>query len=271
MTLSPLDFSATEKPRQIQENMIAYMRSFAGLPGMAMIDNAESFWFVSNRPAPGNMVLRAGWPIEGIENRIDEMFTQIGCHIDQIDWMVFPGDNPSDLGRRLEARGMPCGRGGNWLYADLTSLGATQSEPRSFHIEQVRDDQRMKEWVRVSEAGFGTELRCFYDAYARHGYGPEAFSLHYIGYLENTPVTSGSLLEAGGCASIYDVSTPAAFRRQGLGGALTHALMGEIRNRGYNDTWIWSSNMAKGVYEKLGYVAADFGLREYSWHKRLSG
>jgi ribosomal protein S18 acetylase RimI-like enzyme len=128
----------------------------------------------------------------------------------------------------------------------------------------------MAEWVRVSEAGFDGELECFYDAYARHGYGPEAFSRHYIGYLDNAPVTSGTLLEAGGCASIYDVSTPPAFRRQGLGGSLTHALMGEIRTRGYKDTWIWASNSAKSVYQKLGYVEVDFGLREHCWHKRLS-
>ena len=268
MVLLPKNFSVTEKPAQVQENMIAYMRLFAQLPGMVMVDDAETFWFVSNKPAPGNIVLSAHWLNEPIEERIDEMFTQIGDHIDEIDWMVFPGDSPSDLGRRLEARGMPGGKGGNWLWADLPCLGAGPSVLGGFHIEQVRDDKRMAEWVRVSEAGFGGELGCFYDAYTRHGYGPEAFSLHYIGYLGNIPVTSGTLLDAGGCASIYDVSTPPAFRRQGLGAALTHALMVEIHNRGYKDTWIWSSNMAKSVYQSLGYVDADFGMREYSWHKR---
>jgi len=33
-----------------------YMRLFAGLPGMTMSD-AESFWFVSDKPAPGNTIL----------------------------------------------------------------------------------------------------------------------------------------------------------------------------------------------------------------------
>jgi len=270
MTVSPISYSATHKPGQIQENIIAYMRLFARLPGMPMVDDEETFWIVSNKPAPGNMVLRVRWSTDRIEERIDELLIQIGSHIDHVDWMIFPGDEPSDLGRRLEARGMPGGSGGNWLWADLTSPIAAPSCQRSFHVEEVRDDQRMAEWVRVSEAGFECELGCFYDAYARHGYGSEAFSRHYIGYLDNTPVTSGTLVEAGGCASIYDVSTPPAFRRQGLGGSLTHALMAEIRNRGYEDTWIWASNIARTVYEKLGYVDADFGLREHSWHKQVS-
>ncbi len=36
---------------------------------------------------------------------------------------------------------------------------------------------------------------------------------------KSAPVTSGTLLEVGGCASIYDVSTPLGFRYQGFGGA----------------------------------------------------
>lgn len=247
--------------------MIAYMCLFAGLPGVMMHD-AESFWIVSNKPAPGNSILRARWSQEDVEQRIDDLFESLGQHVDTIDWMVFPGDLPGDLGKRLEVWGMPGGPGGNWLWADLATLGSGPVVPDDFHIEQVHDDQEMAEWVRVSEAGFGQELGCFYDAYARHGYGPDAFSLHYIGYLSDTPVTSGTLLDAGGCATLYDISTPPAFRRQGLGGALTHALMQEIRARGYADTWIWSSNMAKSVYQALGYVDADFGLREHSWQKR---
>ncbi len=264
---SPLDLSGTEKPRQIQENLMAYMRLFAGLSETTLYD-AESFWFVSNKPAPGNMILRTGFEASRTEEQIDAMLEQIGQYTDQIDWLVFPHDQPADLERHLESRGMPGGPGGNWLWADLTALGADPTAPNRFRVEQVRNDQMLSEWIRVSEAGFGSELALFYEAYARHGYGPDAFSLHYIGYLDEEPVTSGTLLDAGGCATIYDVSTPPAFRHQGFGKAITHALMQQIQNRGYADTWIWSSNMAKSVYQKLGYIEVDFGLREHAWHGR---
>jgi len=264
---SPLDFSGTEKPRQIQENLIAYMRLFAGLPGTTLYDT-ESFWFVSNTSAPGNCILRTRFEASSTEERIDALLKLISQCSDHIDWFVFPDDQPADLGKRLEAHGMPGSPGGNWLWTDLTSLGADPTAPDHFRIEQVRNDQMLAEWVRVSEAGFGSELALFYDAYARHGYGPDAFSLHYTGYLDDTPVTAGTLLDAGGCASIYDVSTPPAYRHQGFGRAITHALRQEIRDRGYPDTWIWSSNMAKRVYQKLGYLDADFGLREHSWQSR---
>jgi GNAT superfamily N-acetyltransferase len=270
MASSRLDLSTGDTSAQIQENMIAYMRLFAGLPGV-IIHDAESFWIVCDNSAPGSSILRARWPDEDAEERIDELYEQVGRHVNAIDWMVFPGDKPSDLGKRLEARGMPGGPGGNWLWADLTSLGAGPAVSDTFRIEQIRDDEGLAEWVRVSQAGFGQEIPGFYDAYARHGYGPDAFSLHYIGYLDDTPVTSGTLLDAGGCAAIYDISTPPAFRGRGYGGAITHALMHEIRRRGYTDSWIWSSNMARSVYQALGYVDADFGVREHTWHKHERG
>lgn len=246
--------------------MMAYMRLFAGLPGMTMYD-AETFWFVSNKSAPGNLILRTGFSADSAEQQIEDLLNQIGQYTKRFGWFVFPCDQPDDLGKRLEARGMQSGMGGNWLWSDLNSLRQPEM-PNQFRIEPVRDDAMMATWVRVSEAGFGEELGIFYDAYARHGYGGDAFSLHYIGYVGDTAVTSGTLLDAGGCATIYDISTPPTFRGQGFGGAMTHGLMWEIRKRGYADTWIWSSNMAKSLYQKLGYVDVDFGLREHVWKKR---
>lgn len=264
---SPLDFSQTDKPRQIQENMIAYMRLFDGLDGTLMEDG-DTFWIITGDRAPGNNLLKAHWQDVDVEQQIDALFEKIGQHLDGIDWFVFPSDQPADLGKRLEARGMPPGPGGIWLWCDLSNVSDTSSHiPDSFHIEQVRDDQMLAEWNRLSEVGFGGEQAIFYDAYARHGYGEDAFSLHYIGYDGDKAVTSGTLLDAGGWASLYDISTPPEFRGQGFGGAITYAMMLEIRKRGYSDTWIWSSPMAKSVYKRLGCVDADFGLREYAWRK----
>ena len=262
-----LDLTHTDLSRRIQANMIAYMKLFAGLPGAIIVDD-EAFWIVTGDRAPGNMILRAAWDDDRAEAGINALLKQVGAHVEHMDWMVFPSDQPADLGKRLEARGMPAGRGGNWLWVDLTPLGAPPPVSADFRIERVRDDEAMAEWNRLSEAGFGGELSIFYEAYARHGYGADAFSLHYTGYLGDTPVTTGTVFDAGGTATIYDLSTPPEFRQQGFGGALTHALMREIRDRGYNESWLWASNMARPLYQSLGYVDADFGQREHEWRKQ---
>ncbi len=264
-----LNFSHTEKPRQIQANIMAYMRLFIGLPGtVAAVDGENLFWFISDQPAPGRQILRARFT-DDPDAQIDALFEQLSQHTDEIDWMIFPGDQPADLSQRLEARGMPAGRGGNWLWADLQTLGAAPSMPDGFRIERVANDEQMAEWIQISEAGFGELYPHFYAAYARHGYGADAFSLHYIGYLGDTPVTSSTLLDAGGTAGIYDVSTPPDLRGQGFGSAITHFMMREMLSRGYTDTWIWASDIGRKVYQKIGYVDADFGMREHTWRKGL--
>ncbi len=87
---------------------MAYMRLFAELPGVTLSDT-ESFWFVSNQPAPGNIILRSRLNTSHIEERIDALLEQIGQYSDHIDWLVFPDDQHADLGKRLEARILACG------------------------------------------------------------------------------------------------------------------------------------------------------------------
>jgi GNAT superfamily N-acetyltransferase len=255
------------KVDQMQENLIAYFRIFAGLPGAIFVEE-DVTWFVNVKDEPGNHVLRTRISGDSIDRRIDEIIGQFSQYTDQIDWLVFPGCQPADLGKRLEARGMQAGLGGTWMLADLTaSLPSRPSVPANFHIQLVSDTDMLEEWKQISSEGFGGDAQIYYDAYARHGFGSDARSLHYIGYLDDQPVTSSTLLVAGGIASVYDVSTPPALRRQGFGGAITFATLQEARHRGYDYAWIWSSQMGKSVYSKLGFVAADFGVREYQWRK----
>src|SRR5258708_1591996 len=106
MTETLLDLSNSEKPRQIQKNLIAYMSLFAELPNMLKVDD-DVYWFMSNKPAAGNIILRANWSDAEVEEKIDSTLAAISQYVDEIGWFVFPGDQPSDLGKRLEARGMP--------------------------------------------------------------------------------------------------------------------------------------------------------------------
>jgi hypothetical protein len=242
------------------------MTIFAGLPGMVM-SNADAYWFISHRPAPGDNILRAHWNETEAEQRIDQTLAEVGEHVREIGWMVFPSDRPTDLGRRLMARGLPEGLAGNWLWADLAQMPPAPPVKGNFRMRPVRDDEALKVWVMLSEAGFDGELGWYFDAYARHGYGPDACSEHFIGYAGDTPVTTATLLTAVGSAALYDVSTPPAHRQQGFGGAITYALMQLMRARGQAGSWIWSSGMARPLYQQLGYVDCDFGVREYTWRR----
>jgi ribosomal protein S18 acetylase RimI-like enzyme len=272
--------SGIELADQVQENFIAYFRLFADLPGISFVE-ADMTWIVS-QGLPGNLVLRTKLSGDAIESRLDEALRRIGQASDQIDWFVFPGCQPDDLGDQLAKRGLAGGPdgawtlvgqiggpGGTWLWADLTSLPGSPPVSANFQVIWVRDHALLKTWQHINAEGFGGgDYQIFYDAFARHGFGPDAMALHYIGYLNDHPVTSATLLLAGGIASVYNVSTPPSLRRQGFGSAITYAALQAAQKRGYQAAYIWSSPLGQGVYRKLGFIPADFGIREYPWQKR---
>lgn len=145
--------------------------------------------------------------------------------------------------------------------------------PRSerFRIEQVRSLSMLEEWRQISAAGFGSDVQIHADAYARHGFGDTACSLHYIGYLDDQAVTSATLLLAGGIAGLWDVSTPPALRGRGFGSLISQHLLDEAQRHGYHQAWVWSSRMGQRVYQRVGFIAVDVGVREYQWQKHPPG
>ena len=77
------------------------------------------------------------------------------------------------------------------MLADLTAAPpSTPSLPATFHIQHVTDITMLEAWRQISAEGFGGDAQIHYNAYARYGFGPDACSLHYIGYLGDQPVTS---------------------------------------------------------------------------------
>ena len=288
MTLSERIPTEPEKVKQIQENLITYFRLFDGLPGVTFVEE-DITWATATRGIPGNQVFRTQVSDEAVDARINDLIRRIGQSVNQVDWFVFPDCQPADLGERIVAAataggpdgewtlvGQIGGPGGRWMLADLAALPDAPEAPDGFRVEHLRDTDGLARWLHVSRIGFGHEVdpsesveaQPFYAAYARHGFGRDAFSLHYIGFVDDEPVTASTLLLAGGIAGLYDVSTPPSLRRQGYGSAISRVLMVEAQKRGYKDAFVWSSPMGKGVYGRIGYALADIGMREYCWQKR---
>jgi hypothetical protein len=89
--IEPLNLSDSPISRKIQGNLIAYMSLFAGLPNMFMRDDSV-YWFISNKDAPGNIILRANWSDVDAEKNIDVTLIEISQYVDDISWFVVPGD-----------------------------------------------------------------------------------------------------------------------------------------------------------------------------------
>ena len=256
---------------QIQNNFISYFRLFAGQPGVTFVDE-DATWFC-NGPGdgPGDYILRTNFGAASADHDIDQLLARIEEQASQVGWLIFPTCLPVDLGRRLDALGMAGHRAGTWMTADLTQLPEPPAVPAGFTIQWVQNDAELWVWKLAQDAGYSCDEQLYYDAYARDGYGAEAAARHYVGFQDDQPVTSGTLLRSGDIASIYNVATPPQFRRRGYGGAIMAHMMVEAIGCGYRMAWILASDAGKGVYARLGFVEEDFEIREHTWHRDGNG
>ncbi len=249
----------------LRQNYIAYFRLFDGQHGIRVHVDDATAWIIANRP-PGNHILRTNFDAARVEERIDALLQTLRRKTNGIRWLLFPTDHPPDLAHRLIQRGLQTDRGDFWMFRSLNRLPTAQP-PHACRIEPVTDMPGLRAWWSASARGFSMTQRAtqiWYDAYRRHGFGPHARALHYVGRVEQGEiVTSATLLLASDIAAIYDLSTLPTCRRMGYASALMRALLAEARRRGYAHAGLQTAD-AVPFYQRLGFEIG-FQEREYFW------
>ena len=182
-------------------------------------------------------------------------------------WWVGPLTRPGDLGARLELAGFRHEEDMPWLAAELASV-AEAPTPRELLVKRVSDQRDQAEWVRVMKRGFGmtAEEEHAMNALATVvGYGADAEWIRFLGRVEGRPVATSGLMLGGGAAGLYNVTTVPEFRRRGYAAAMTAVALEEADRRGHDLAVLGSSQMAIGIYQRLGFrEACRFAV--YRWN-----
>ena len=248
----------------LRQNYIAYFRLFDGQHGVSFHEDEEVAWIIANRP-PGNHILRANFAPDRADERIEALMQTISRKTGGIRWLIFPTDQPHDLDHRLIRRGWQTDNGDQWMFRPLQQI-PTQPRPGACRIQQVTDMPALRAWWAASARGFGTSQRAahvWYDAYRRHGFGPDVYARNYIGQVDRETVTSATLILAGGIAGVYDLSTPLPFRGRGYASALVGYMLAAARRWGYSHAGLQTAD-AVPFYQGLGFEVG-FQEREFFW------
>lgn len=179
-----------------------------------------------------------------------------------------PSDRPEDLAVRLPASG--------W---NLTELAMGMAMPardlpslpprKDLHIRRALGMGEISDFAEVNAANWtppdAAVMRFFQLALPLLLDEACPMQLH-VAYLDGQPVAAGELfLSAGGrVAGLHMISTRAAYRRRGIGMALTWHLCGEARDAGADWLVLQASPEGEGVYRRIGFLPAG-QFREYSF------
>jgi ribosomal protein S18 acetylase RimI-like enzyme len=119
----------------------------------------------------------------------------------------------------------------------------------------TRQDQNL--WQAVMAKGFvrmTNEAWAFLERTAEaSGYGDDASWWRFIGELDGEVVGSSGIVWTGGVAGIYNVATPPEHRRRGIATTMSLHALRTARSNGYRVAVLGSSDLGRGVYERLGF------------------
>ena len=152
------------------------------------------------------------------------------------------------------------------MALDLNAL-APAAVPAGLSIRAVDDLPGLRTWGSVFVPGYGLPLD--WEAPLFNLFGGIGLGLplrHYIGYLDEQPVSTASLFLGAGAAGIYNIATLPEARGRGIGAALTLAPLQDAREMGFRYGVLQSSEMGFPVYRRLGFEQLCV-MEHYYWEK----
>lgn len=133
----------------------------------------------------------------------------------------------------------------------LRSLDDSPSNESEADIIEVTTAEELDEFVTVAATVFGMPLEVSKRVYqtALEANGSQAF----LGCVDDKPAACGLLFRSGDVAGVYSIGVAEPFRRQGIGEAMTWAVLRSGQAAGCNAGVLQSSETAVPLYERMGF------------------
>ncbi len=251
----------------LEENLWSLWRRYGLGYGCKLHEEPDCMYFdtpISSLPYNAVMRFRAGEA--EAEARIDALFQHYHKRGVPFLWLVHPSSRPADLDQRLIARGFTEVESCPGMTLDLTALPDNYKEtPSSIHIREVttRDDLEAIydliawRWEVPAEARtLLPEVSTEFDV-TRPGSGLRC----WIAWMFTEPVSKVLLNMDKGVAGIYGVATKPEVRGLGLARNMTLMAFHAAREAGCSLGVLHSSEMARSMYQKIGFEDQDAPFR----------
>jgi GNAT superfamily N-acetyltransferase len=268
--------SPRDLARAVEENGAEFLLALGRAGGGEERDETGIQWVIGGSPIDyHNAVVRADLSPEQVDQAIAASIERLQAHGVPGTWHIGPSMRPADLGARLLAQGYSYAGDEIGMAVDLDALPAEVDSPAAFAVERVRDQAALSVWTDTLGRGFGEgerEAAWVGEMYRRIGLGDDVPWRHYLGRLADVPVATASLFLGAGVAGIYFVFTIAEARRQGIGGAITHAALRDAHALGYRTGVLGASELGRPVYARLGFQeCCRIGIYEWRVPPHSSG
>jgi GNAT superfamily N-acetyltransferase len=181
-------------------------------------------------------------------------------------WTVGLTSRPANLDALLEAEGIPLDEAEPAMVANLDAMPETTAHVEDLTIIPVTTLAQVDQWVATWGCGAPPWVTDAWQVVYRglwQQVGADELTL-FLALRGGEPVGTVYLSMHSGVAAVQYVVTLPAFRRQGIGAALTHHAMHAARQQGYHVAVLSASPFGIGIYRRLGFRECG-EVRTFAW------
>lgn len=134
--------------------------------------------------------------------------------------------------------------------------------PPDIEVKKVDTSQLFQQWLPTAAEGLGLDSQAIEDFVMP--LIKEVGAIPFLGFYKGKPAATSMIYcdHKTSTAGLYFLCTHPAFRRKGLGSAVTEACLQTAKHAGISRAVLYASAMGQSVYEKLGFQTSQM-LYEY--------
>ncbi|MGH2343587.1 MAG: hypothetical protein ACRDG4_00055, partial [Chloroflexota bacterium] len=170
----------------IEDNLNAYLLSYAAIPGAVARQNDRIAWVDSGFASSSlNSVVLARFTPEDADTEIESVLSRFREHARPLTWHIGPSSEPADLGARLIAHGMSHAEDEPGMAIALRVAQVDFDPLVGLVVETVRTERQLAEWVDVWLFPVPADLRALhFEALRRRGLGDDLPWQFYLGRVD---------------------------------------------------------------------------------------
>ncbi len=202
------------------------------------------------------------------EARVDQVIDEVTARFRERNvphlWFLGEDSRPTALPQLLSAHGWQRLREGVGMAIDLSAIASPFPPPPDLTIERVVDEEGVTLWGsfhRYLENEQRDEPR--ERLYLSLGLSGDQPLRHYLARLGGEPVGALSLFLGREAAGIYNVEVTPTRQHQGVGTAMTRAVLEEAGKLGYQVGVVGPTRESRSMYSRLGFVLHRQALPTY--------
>ena len=251
LTTSPDDLKIIAA---MQENMFAHMLFFPERLSSCTVIKAQELIIIDSHLADEtfNIVCKARLQEENALDAIESTATYFHREHMPFSWWVSPDDTPREIYQLLVTAG---------LHQTETSIGMALSiedyayEQADLRVERVLHTTQMQDYASIMHDAQGDTpaIEAWYEQLLLFPFSLDDYEQLYVGYLDEQPVSCGTITLHSKVTGIHGLATIRSQRRRGFASAMLQELLMRSQAAGYSTATLQTGKEALTLYEKLGF------------------